>query len=128
MNFRGFCLLVSVKLPLAVIFVLLCNKMWKSLSFHSFSGHASAVVVHCFPVSLKFYPFLVCYRKYLSVYIIREKKGKSLPEVIKALLLPLPLELSMSVRKSDGCFAPDTSICVKIMRVGKEHPNILTYK
>lgn len=79
MNFRGFCLLVSVKLPLAVIliFALLCNKMWKSLFFHSFSGHTSAVAVHCFPVPLKFYPFLVSYRKYLSVYIIRGKKEKA---------------------------------------------------
>lgn len=103
MNFKGFCLLVSVKLPLSVIFIfaLLCNKMWKSLFFHSFSGHTSAVVVHCFPVPLKFYPFLVSYRKLVSVCIIREKKRKSLPKVIKPLLLPLLLGLSMSVKKGD---------------------------
>lgn len=84
-------MLVFVKLPLSVIltFALLCNKMWKSLVFYSFPGHTSAVVVHCFPVPLKFYPFLVSYRKYLSVYVIRgKKKEKNLPKVIKALLLP----------------------------------------
>lgn len=113
---------------LIFIFMLLCNKRWKSLFFHSFSGHTCAAVVHCFPVPLKFFPFLVCYRKYLSVYIIRGKKRKSLLKVIKVLLLPLPLGLSMSVKKGNGCFTPDTSICIKIMRVGKDHPNILTYK
>lgn len=96
--------------------------------FHSFSGHTSAVVVRCFPAPLKFYPFVVSYRKYISVYIIRGKKGKSLPKVVKALLLPLPLGLSVSVKKGDGCFTPDTSICVKIMSVGKDRLNILTCK
>lgn len=85
-------------------------------------------MVRCFPAPLKFYPFVVSYRKYISVYIIRGKKGKSLPKVVKALLLPLPLGLSVSVKKGDGCFTPDTSICVKIMSVGKERLNILTCK
>lgn len=71
--------------------------------FHSFSGHTSALMVHCFPVLLRVHPFLVHFRKYISVYIYISLKTRSVPKVIHSLLLPLLHGLSISVCKGVGC-------------------------